>query len=200
MILLLLASLASPSAHLPTLHAAPSLQAPGSAFQYTYLEVGIGREDRTEADSLTLGASLEFNDTWFARFGYGLTSVEVAPLSLDATSLQVGLGLHTILAKQIDLYGVASYVDYSFDTTDGGVDTGTPSADGFSYEIGTRIHASPWLELDLSYTIIDVEDFSIPDSLGINALVDVTSAISFSANYSTSDDSDLLGIGLRFHF
>ena len=90
MILLLLASLASPSAHLPTLHAAPSLQAPGSAFQYTYLEVGIGREDRTEADSLTLGASLEFNDTWFARFGYGLTSVEVAPLSLDDAGSAAG--------------------------------------------------------------------------------------------------------------
>ena len=199
-ILLLLASLSAPSGHLPTLPTAPSLQAPGSAFQYTYLEVGLGREDRTEADSLTLGASLEFNDTWFARFGYGLTSVEVAPLSLDATSLQVGLGLHTILTKQIDMYGVASYVDYSFDSTDDGVDIDTPGVDGYSYEVGTRIHASSWLELDLSYTVIDVDDFSTPDSLGINALIDVTSAISFSANYSTSDDSDLLGVGLRVHF
>ena len=199
-ILLLLASLSAPSAHLPTLPTAPSLQAPGSAFQYTYLEVGLGREDRTEADSLTLGASLEFNDTWFARFGYGLTSVEIAPLSLDTTSLQVGLGLHTILAKQIDMYGVASYVDYSFDSTDDGVDIDTPGVDGYSYEVGTRIHASSWLELDLSYTVIDVDDFSTPDSLGINALIDVTSAISFSANYSTSDDRDLLGVGLRFHF
>ena len=200
MILLLLASLGTPSAHLPTLPTAPSLQAPGSAFQYTYLEVGLGREDHTEADALTLGASLEFNDTWFTCLGYGPTYVPEAPLSMDATSLQVGLGLHTILASQIDLYGVASYVDYSFEQAGDGPGQDEPSADGFSYEIGTRIHASPWLELDLSYTIIDVDDFSIADSLELNALIDVTSAISFSVSHSTSDDRDLLGVGLRFHF
>lgn len=153
-----------------------------------------------EADILQVDASLELNDTWFTRFGYGMNSVEVLPLSVDQTALQVGLGIHSMMARQIDIYGMVSYVEYDFETTIGGVDQNTPGIDGISYTVGARMHTSSWLELDINYTSIEVDNLENDPRIGLTALIGVSSAVSLGATYSTSDDSDILGIGLRIYF
>jgi len=204
MILILLASLSAP----PVLQPSPAdpgrLQAPGSKFSYDFIDIGTGREDysglNVEADILQVDASLELNDTWFTRFGYGMNSVEVLPLSVDQTALQVGLGIHSMMARQIDIYGMVSYVEYDFETTIGGVDQNTPGIDGISYTVGARMHTSSWLELDINYTSIEVDNLENDPRIGLTALIGVSSAVSLGATYSTSDDSDILGIGLRIYF
>ena len=175
-----------------------------SKFSYDFIDIGTGREDysglNVEADILQVDASLELNDTWFTRFGYGMNSVEVLPLSVDQTALQVGLGIHSMMARQIDIYGMVSYVEYDFETTIGGVDQNTPGIDGISYTVGARMHTSSWLELDINYTSIEVDNLENDPRIGLTALIGVCSAVSLGATYSTSDDSDILGIGLRIYF
>ncbi len=204
MILILLASLSASPVLQPSLTDPSRLQAPGSNFRYDFIDIGTGREDysglNVEADILQFNASLELNDTWFTRFGYGMNSYEVLPLSVDQTALQVGLGIHSMMARQIDIYGVVSYVEYDFETTIGGVDQNTPGIDGISYTVGTRMHASSWLELDFNYTSIEVDNLEYDPRIGLTALIGVSSAVSLGATYSTSDDSDILGIGLRIYF
>lgn len=204
MILILIASLSASPVYQPSLADPGRLQAPGSNFRYDYIDIGTGREDysglNVEADILQVNASLELNDTWFTRFGYGMNSVEVLPLSVDQTALQVGLGIHSMMARQIDIYGVVSYVEYDFETTIGGVDQNTPGIDGISYTVGARMHTSSWLELDINYTSIEVDNLENDPRIGLTALIGVSSAFSLGATYSTSDDSDILGMGLRIYF
>jgi len=188
------APLASPSFD-PTVQSAASAHIPGEGFDYTFVEIELGRTDvdgvDDNVDSFGIGGSYAFAERLFA-----FTSLATGGNDdVDVTTFELGLGIHFDINPKLDLFGKGSYVHANADPDSG------PSVndDGLDLEAGARFWAAEKLELDGSLEYVDIGG---DDETGINLVgrYYFTPQVSGGIRLAFFEDSDGAFLNLRYAF
>ncbi len=181
----------------PTL---PALPQDGSTLSYSYFEVAAGQGDfdGTDSDDVVLGGSYAVSDALFVFASHTNYSMDVAPASLDFSILRVGLGIHTELSPNVDVYGSAAYADMEVDLTIPGLGSATGSEDGQAFAAGLRASASDQLELYAGVELIEIDNAD--DTIySAGATFNLTEKVGVGLSYTSADDYDSTMIGLRVY-
>ena len=166
-------------------------------FSYSNLELGIGQveadsEDGSiDGDMLALAASFELGETFYFNVGLGKVDYDG---DISSDSQHLGIGAHTALGENTDLFGEVSFlrgeVDFYGYSDD---DTGNAIA------LGLRHMATSNLEVYGGVERVDIFE-ETENSLFVGVSYALTESLELGASYSDSDDASAYGVGLRINF
>jgi len=114
---------------------------------------------------------------------------------VDVTTWSAGVGYHTDIARKASFFGEVGYVDVELDSNIGDV-----SDDGFSAAIGIRGLVASKIELVGGISYVDLSDAGDDTAFSAGIRFNVTNTVSLGAEYTTSDDSDAVRVGVRIYW
>ncbi len=176
-----------------TLAAATSQLAFAKGPEYTYAEAGYVYLNADDNDGHGGGVNISYGatDHIFVKLGYTRFSLDEG----DADRFQIGLGGHVEVAKDVDIWGAASYVDVEV--------TGVvPSFgdDGYLVEAGVRGMVNKKFELNATVSQLHLGDVD-DTGFGVGAVGKISKKFWLTGSYRqfTDEDEGELFLGVRLH-
>lgn len=173
---------------------------------YTYGELGYMHFDADKYDGNGARVNISFGATEhiFVKMGYARTFVDVNTVSdIDVDRFNIGIGGHMGITDNIDVLGVASYIDHEYS---GGIPT--ESDEGYQVDLGVRGMVSKKVELNAtaSYrhialtSVLGVQD---DEDVGVEVgtVIKLKKKFHFSGNINYFDESEEAGVfaGIRLN-
>ncbi len=164
---------------------------------YSYIEVGydwIATDGDADFEGPYIEGAIELGEQFYLPLSFTAGEVELqvfgADFDVDVDVWSAGLGYHTPISRQTDLFGEVSYVEFDADG---------PSADGFDVELGFRSQVSSNLESRLSINYLEIDD---DDRISLNGgLLVEFDQFGLDFDLGVDEDGDVGGqIGLRLNF
>src|SRR5262245_13024629 len=130
------------------LPAAPAwLQAGTYPLPYDYLEARYVKSKRDgfdkDPEGFEFNLSKDMGGTWFLFTSVGFLEGEALNSDVDIDSLEIGLGLHTRAAQNVDLVIAASWIEIDADAAA----PGSSNDDGYNLRGGLRFALGPQFEV-----------------------------------------------------
>ncbi len=179
------------------LMAMSALQANAQDINYTFVEAGFSTLEydvgplNVDGDGFDLVGSLALTDILFLTASFSDTEFD---FNIDATEAGVGIGGHTPLSEQTDLFGVISLVD---------AEIGSNDESGYGFDLGVRHLFNSQLEFEGGFGYQDVYDES-GTSINVGGRYHFENAVSAAVSYTNTevDDNDISGIriSIRLNF
>lgn len=174
-----------------------ALQANAQGINYSYVEAGfstleydVGPVD-VDGDGFDLVGSLAVTDMLFLTATFSDTEFD---FNIDATEAGVGVGGHTPLSEQTDLFGIFALID---------AEIGSNDESGYGFDFGLRHLLNDQVELEGGFGYQDVYDES-GTSFTIGGRYHFENAVSATISFSNTeiDDNDISGvrISIRLNF
>lgn len=162
---------------------------------YSYIEIGAGSTEidvlgiEIEGDTKSISASAEIGDKAYIVVGYADTELD---FEIETNLFRAGLGLHTALSENTDIFADVSFVSSEIKEPFFGSEDDT----GTGIDIGIRSLVNDNLELNAGLAHVNVFDES-ETAFGFGARLYATESVSVGFNYATADDTDGIGFSLR---
>lgn len=172
-----------------------SMQASAQALNYNYLEAGFSTLEfdagplDVDGDGFDIGVSFDITDVLYIKAVVADTEYD---FNIDSSEVKAGLGAHTSLNEQTDLYGVFSLID---------AEIGANDESGYGFEVGIRHLLNSQVELEGGFGYQDVYDDS-GSSLSFGGRYYFTNRLSGAINYTNTevDDDDITGLRLSVRY
>jgi hypothetical protein len=169
---------------------------------YNYVELGYQKIDiddpgigeDVDGDGFGANGSFEMGDSWFFRIGYSQADFD---FGIDLDEASAGLGWHTTMSNNADIYALIQYVraEASISGFPGSVDE-----DGVGAEIGVRGMVSDKVELAGSIAYVDLGDAGDGTSFGAQVLYSFTENFAAGLFLDLEEDATGYGAGVRFYW
>lgn len=178
-----------------------SASATAQDFDYNYLSFGYERVTLdagsvdVDGDGLGLNGSFEIGESFFVFGGYGVAEFEEQGNTLDADTLNIGLGWHTSLSDDVDLVTGLSYEYIDLSSQGSSFDD-----NGIGLGVGLRFAASDNIEVNGGVDYVDYSDGGDDTTFGLGFLYGVSDSFDIGLNGEWGDDSSAYGINGRFYF
>jgi hypothetical protein len=149
--------------------------------------------DPGNGDGFDVGGSFAINPNFFATASYGDVDYKG---NVSLKTFDIGLGAHTPVAENVDVFGVASYVHAKLE-----VGSGSGSDDGYGLQAGLRAMVIDALELNGAVSYVDLGNGIDGTTFSIGAVYNFTEAFAGVLGYSNGEhDAEGWNVGLRFNF
>jgi hypothetical protein len=113
---------------------------------------------------------------------------------VEADTLELGVGVPLPVRPGVDAVVRGGYVDAELDTRFGDFDD-----DGLFASAGVRWMASPQVELNGAVAYRDLDESGDDVAFQLGGLVSVTPRLAVQATLEVVDDTDTIGLGLRYY-
>jgi len=164
-----------------------------SDFSYNYIDIALGKAESSDINSSTgdyssFSGGFVFQDSMY----FSLESTTYEYNSVDAETLQFGVGAYTPTAGNMDMYGAVRIANSEIGSVD---------ESGYQIDIGLRSAITTHIELDGRFKYHDVFD-----DAGIGYLATArfypAPQISFGAGYEYYDfnDNDIYTVYANFRY
>lgn len=173
-------------------------QAQVQTLNYSFVELGYNDTSidvngtDIDGDGFYGEASFEVSNSVFIGAGIGKLSYD---FGIDQDVFELGIGAHTPLSRQTDLYGTVSYLDAEVSQAL----LGSTDDTGYALAVGIRHLLTDALEIAGAINYVDIFN---DDSTGLNleARYYFTELVSSGLEYSTTDNADGLSLSIRINF
>lgn len=183
-----------------------------SAFSYSYLQVGFSRTDidgfDDDADGFSFLGSYSVSPQFFAFAGAGFSSVGVYIVDLgsgtiigeddlESTTIQAGFGFHQAIAVRTDF--VADFAIGRVEADVNAIDY-SDSTTIWAIEAGLRHMLVDQLELNGALVFHDGNDVDSEFGAALGARFYATPQLSVGLGFAAFDESNSLGLSLRYQW
>ncbi len=173
-------------------------QAQVQTLSYSFVELGYNdttldfNGSDVDGDGFYGAASYEVSNSIFIGASIGSLSYD---FDIDQDVFELGIGAHTPLSRQTDLYGTVSYLDAEVSQRI----LGTTDDSGYALAVGIRHLLTDTLEISGAINYVDIFN---DDSTGLNleARYYFGDVISTALAYATTDNADGLSLSIRINF
>jgi len=175
--------------------AAGAAQADASSYSFADFSYYTGEIDDSNVDTdiFDINAAYEINDNLFMAAGYQDASVD--PGDSSQSNLSFGIGAHTPIVDNIDVYGVVSFVRTDLEETLGPIQVDADDS-GYGIDLGVRGMLSEQFEVFGEYAYLDVFDDS-DDSFELGARFYLNQNFALGVKYLSEDNLDGFGVNAR---
>ena len=173
-----------------------SVSAQGS--NYNYLQGSYGRVDLDDSvldvdgDGLGLSGSFEIDENFHIFGEYQTAEMN---FGIDLEIMEIGVGYHTNVSPNMDVYANLAYIDIE-------ADAGIGSADdsGFSLGIGLRGAVSEAVELYGGLDYIDFDESDSETRANAGFLLSLTETLGVGLKATLWDDVNVFQVNARLYF
>lgn len=158
---------------------------------YSMLETEVGNFD-VDADGLGLGISVAISDMVYIVGGYSTLEYDDSDVEQDA--LTAGIGAHTPVTENTDLYGEVVYLNAEIESRFISDDDS-----GYGLAVGLRHSLNSMFELEGRINYVDIFDDS-NTGITVGGRAYLAPAVSIGLAYTSADDTDGLIANFRFDF
>ena len=176
-----------------------------AGLSYNYVELGAERATRDSAEAVDIegeGYGFELlaatSKTGFFEAGFNRITFTDDDAEYTADAMHLGIGAFAPSGPQSHFVLSLGLLGVNTEATSPGISESTRET-GYYLRPGIRAMASENLELDVFMTYADIDD-AIQKTITANALYHLTNNTSLSLGYSSAEDVEGYGLGLRFAF
>jgi hypothetical protein len=163
---------------------------------YDFVQAGYrnaSADGGIDGDGYLLAGSFAFNDHWYGRIDWADVDLDFG-ITLD--QLGVGVGYHTDLTGNTDVFGLLEYIDTNA-SANGLSGLGN---NGFGASIGVRGMLAPKFELQGTVSYVDLGGGSDGLVLGVAGWYSFGGSFAAGITADFEEDIDAYGLNLRWYF